>query len=61
MTGASKSVAREPTEVPLAQFAGYFLWLGTVGVSVAILFRWKVPEPLLIACAAVAGLLLRRA
>jgi chromate transporter len=29
-------------------------------VSVAILFRWKIPEPLLIACAAVAGLLLRR-
>jgi chromate transporter len=27
--------------------------------SLAILFRWKVPEPVLIACAAVAGLLLR--
>ncbi len=27
-------------------------------VSVAVLFRWKVPEPALIACAAVAGLLL---
>jgi chromate transporter len=27
-------------------------------VSLAILFRWKVPEPILIACAAVAGLLL---
>jgi chromate transporter len=27
--------------------------------SVAILFRWKVPEPFLIACAAVAGLVLR--
>jgi chromate transporter len=27
-------------------------------VSLAILFRWKVPEPVLIACAAVAGLLL---
>jgi chromate transporter len=27
--------------------------------SVAVLFRWKVPEPALIACAAVAGLLLR--
>jgi chromate transporter len=26
--------------------------------SLAVLFRWKVPEPLLIACAAVAGLLL---
>ena len=30
-------------------------------VSLAILFRWKVPEPILIACAAVAGLLLRAA
>src|SRR5882757_5242307 len=30
-------------------------------ISVAILFRWKVPEPILIACAAVAGLLLRPA
>ena len=28
-------------------------------VSIAVLWRWKVPEPLLIACAAVAGLLLR--
>lgn len=28
-------------------------------VSLAVLFRWKVPEPLLIACAAVAGLALR--
>jgi chromate transporter len=27
-------------------------------VSLAILFRWKVPEPILIACAAVAGLAL---
>jgi chromate transporter len=27
-------------------------------ISVAVLFRWKVPEPLLISCAAVAGLLL---
>ncbi len=31
MTELSNSVAREPTEVPLAQFAAYFLWLGTVG------------------------------
>src|SRR5712675_1785100 len=31
------------------------------GVSLAVLFRWKVPEPILIACAAVAGLLLRPA
>jgi len=31
------------------------------GVSLAILFRWKVPEPVLIACAAVAGLLLHHA
>jgi chromate transporter len=30
-------------------------------VSVAVLFRWKIPEPILIACAAVAGLLLRAA
>ena len=29
--------------------------------SLAILFRWKVPEPLLIACAAIAGLALRHA
>lgn len=28
-------------------------------VSLAVLFRWKVPEPVLIACAAAAGLLLR--
>ena len=30
-------------------------------VTFAVLFRWKVPEPLLIACAAVAGLMLRPA
>src|SRR5882724_7532839 len=30
-------------------------------VSLAVLFRWKVPEPVLIACAALAGLLLRHA
>ena len=30
-------------------------------VTLAVLFRWKVPEPVLIACAAVAGLLLRPA
>lgn len=29
-------------------------------VSISVLFRWKVPEPVLIACAAVAGLLLHR-
>jgi len=29
-------------------------------ISIAILWRWKIPEPLLIACAAVAGLLLRQ-
>jgi len=29
-------------------------------VSVAVLFRWKIPEPILIACAAVAGLILHR-
>ena len=30
-------------------------------VTLLVLFRWKVPEPLVIACAAVAGLLLHRA
>ncbi len=30
-------------------------------VSLAVLFRWKVPEPILIGCAALAGLLLRPA
>ena len=30
-------------------------------VSLAVLFRWKVPEPVLIACAAAAGLVLRHA
>jgi len=30
-------------------------------LSLAVLFRWKVPEPVLIACAAVVGLLLRHA
>src|SRR5215472_15362415 len=30
-------------------------------VSLAILFRWKIPEPVLIGCAAVAGLMLHRA
>lgn len=30
-------------------------------VSVAVLFRWKVPEPLLIGCAAIVGLLLHHA
>ena len=29
-------------------------------VSLAVLFRWKIPEPILIACAAVAGLMLHR-
>ncbi len=29
-------------------------------VSVAVLFRWKVPEPILIACAALAGLALHK-
>lgn len=35
--------------------------LSTAGialVSIAVLFRWKIPEPVVIACAAVAGLLL---
>lgn len=30
-------------------------------VSLAVLFRWKIPEPVLIACAALAGLVLRNA
>jgi len=30
-------------------------------VSLAVLFRWKVREPILIACAAVAAILLRPA
>lgn len=30
-------------------------------LSLAVLFRWKVPEPILIACAGMAGLLLHRA
>jgi chromate transporter len=30
-------------------------------VSLVVLFRWKIPEPVLIACAAVAGLLLHHA
>jgi chromate transporter len=30
-------------------------------VSLAVLFRWKVPEPIVIACAAMGGLLLRPA
>jgi len=30
-------------------------------VSLAVLFRWKVPEPVVIGCAAIAGLLLRAA
>src|ERR1700756_4061186 len=29
-------------------------------VSLAVLFRWKVPEPILIACAAGAGLMLHK-
>ena len=30
-------------------------------ISLTVLFRWKVPEPIVIACAAIAGLLLHRA
>ena len=30
------------------------------GISLAVLFRWKVPEPILIACAGIAGLLTQR-
>ena len=33
--------------------------MGIALVSLAVLFRWKIPEPIVIACAAVAGLLLR--
>lgn len=33
--------------------------LAIAAVSLAVLFRWKVPEPILIACAAAAGLVLR--
>jgi chromate transporter len=29
-------------------------------ISLAVLFRWKVPEPIVIACAAVAGLILHK-
>jgi chromate transporter len=29
-------------------------------VSLVVIFRWKVPEPILIACAAIAGLILHR-
>ena len=32
---------------------------GIALVSIAVLFRWKIPEPVIIACAAVVGLLLR--
>jgi chromate transporter len=32
---------------------------GIAALSIAVLFRWKVPEPVVIACAAAAGLLLR--
>lgn len=35
--------------------------LAIASVSLAVLFRWKIPEPLLIGCAAMAGLLLRPA
>ena len=38
--------------------------LRTFGIaiaSLAVLFRWKVPEPIVIGCAAIAGLLLRSA
>jgi chromate transporter len=31
------------------------------GISLAVLFPWKVPEPVLIACAAVTGLVLHHA
>lgn len=48
--------------VVLARRSVYDLPTILIGaVSLAVLFRWKVPEPVLIACAAVAGLLLRHA
>jgi chromate transporter len=34
---------------------------GIALASIAVLFRWKIPEPVVIACAAAAGLLLRHA
>jgi len=46
--------------VVLARRSVFDLPTGLIcAVSLAILFRWKVPEPVLIACAAVAGLVLR--
>jgi len=48
--------------VVLARRSVFDLPTGLIcAVSLAILFRWKVPEPVLIACAAVAGLVLRHA
>ena len=31
MNTQTNSTANEPARVPLTQFVGYFLWLGTVG------------------------------
>ncbi len=46
--------------VVLARRSVYDLPTGLIcALSLGILFRWKVPEPILIACAAVAGLLIR--
>jgi chromate transporter len=51
ITGAVVVLARRSVyDVPTA---------GIALISVAVLLRWKIPEPVVIACAAVAGLLLR--
>src|SRR6202040_2361516 len=48
--------------VVLGRRAGYEIPTVLIcGLSLAVLFRWKIPEPALIACAAVAGLVLHRA
>jgi chromate transporter len=48
--------------IVLARRSVYDLPTGLICIlSIAVLFRWKVPEPILIACAALAGLLLHKA
>jgi chromate transporter len=47
--------------VVLARRSIYDLPTAAIAVATfAVLFRWKIPEPVVIACAAAAGLLLRR-
>ncbi len=47
--------------IVLARRSVYDVPTFVIGVmSLTVLFRWKVPEPVLIACAAVAGLVLHR-